>query len=163
MSEPFLSDEQIGEWTSRHDATIYRIDSSKAENMIPTAQVTAYLRQVRDAARGHLDRMAAALDLATAQGIEQQARIADLEAQLAEARAGRWEPVDNSRVIDSTRTWQSSRTWLEVDEDDHGTYVEAVEKSIGSVGAAQIAVWLPADVRLCRLVPGTPAKEDGRE
>lgn len=66
MSEPFLTDEQIAEWTSTHDMMITRWGQSVEESVIPTTQVIAKLRHIRDAAQAHIDRMAAALDARSA-------------------------------------------------------------------------------------------------
>jgi hypothetical protein len=55
VSESWLTDDEIAEFTSTHDhRTMARRDGGFT-NVIPTAEVIAYLRTMRDRAQAHMD------------------------------------------------------------------------------------------------------------
>jgi hypothetical protein len=76
VSEPFLSDEDIAEFTTTHDhRTMARRDGGFT-NVIPTAEVTAYLRSGRDRAQAHMD------TLLLAQAASAHDKQAELQARM---------------------------------------------------------------------------------
>lgn len=104
MMDPLWSDEQIAAWASTHDRLTWRDSPSGGgfESVIPTAAVTALLRDLRDETAQRMaeleDKVRACSEKYSAEwhnAAALEAQVVALEAQLAEART-RWPTGDEA-------------------------------------------------------------------
>jgi hypothetical protein len=114
VSEPFLTDEEIAEFTTTHDwRAAVKLEGGEMamHSFISSAAVIAYLRSVRDRAQAHMDTLllaqaaslhdkyAAELGRSAAEGLLLAARVRTLEACLDDNASGFVPPLTTSEMM----------------------------------------------------------------